>query len=155
MGYKLDILKMLLKRTDPAFKKQIKTTKIDGKKVKYTQIVKQTPTVVFENGYGVSMTLWDELFLEISKTNSVFAYNRNDGRVLKDKVMPSDMVKNLRNLLKDREIKPPYILVGHSLGGLNAQYFARKYPQEVRVWYLSILAIPKILKIHHLSLKVK
>ena len=131
MGYKFDMIKMLLKRTNPAFKKQIKITLIDGKKVKYAQIDNQTPTVVFENGFGVGMRFWDEVFLEISKTNSVFAYNRQDNRVLKDKIMPSDMVKYLRNILKDRGIKPPYLLVGHSLGGLNAQYFAKKYPQEV------------------------
>ena len=131
MGYKFDILKMLLKRTNPTFKKQIKTTKISGKKIKYAQIDKQTPTVVLENGFGVSMTLWDEIFLEISKTNSVFAYNRQDNRVLKDKIMPSDMVEHLRNILENRGIKPPYLLVGHSLGGLNVQYFAKKYPQEV------------------------
>ena len=84
MGYKFDIIKMLLKRTKPAFKKSISTTKIKQKKIKYAQIENQTPTVVFENGFGVSMTLWDEVFLEISKTNSVFAYNRQDNRVLKD-----------------------------------------------------------------------
>ncbi len=131
MGYKFDIIKMLLKRTKPAFKKSISTTKIKQKKIKYAQIENQTPTVVFENGFGVSMTLWDEVFLEISKTNSVFAYNRQDNRVLKDKIMPSDMVEHLRAILKDRDIKPPYILVGHSLSGLNVQYFIKKYPQEV------------------------
>ena len=131
MGYKFDMIKMLLKRTKSAFKKQISTTKINQKKISYAQIDKQTPTVVFENGFGVGMRFWDEVFLEISETNSVFAYNRQDNRVLKDKIMPSDMVENLRNILKDRGIKSPYLLVGHSLGGLNAQYFAKKYPQEV------------------------
>jgi len=29
------------------------------------------------------------------------------------------------------DIRPPYILVGHSLGGLYVQMFARKYPREV------------------------
>ena len=131
MGYKFDMIKMLLKRTNSVFKKQIKTTKINQKKIKYAQIDKQTPTVIFENGFGVNMKLWDEVFLEISKTNSVFAYNRKDNRILKDKILTSDMVAHLREILKDREIKPPYVLVGHSLGGLNMQYFAKKYPQEV------------------------
>ena len=31
----------------------------------------------------------------------------------------------------DRGIEPPYVLVGHSLGGLYMQYFARNYPLEV------------------------
>jgi pimeloyl-ACP methyl ester carboxylesterase len=33
--------------------------------------------------------------------------------------------------LKSREVKPPYVLVGHSFGGLLMQLFARKYPEEV------------------------
>lgn len=131
MGYKFDMIKMLLKRTNSAFKKQIKITKINKKKIKYAQIDNQTPTVIFENGFGVNMKLWDEVFLEISKINSVFAYDRKDNRILKDKILTSDMVVHLREILKDREIKPPYVLVGHSLGGLNMQYFAKKYPEEV------------------------
>ena len=126
MGYKFDMIKMLLKRTNSAFKKQIKITKINKKKIKYAQIDNQTPTVIFENGFGVNMKLWDEVFLEISKINSVFAYDRKDNRILKDKILTSDMVVHLREILKDREIKPPYVLVGHSLGGLNMQYFAKK-----------------------------
>ena len=131
MGFRFDMIKMLLKRADPAFKRQIKTINIKNKKVKYAQIDKQTPTIVFENGFGVGMKLWNKIFLEISKTNIVFAYDRSDRQILKDNIMTSDMVEHLRALLKERGVKPPYILVGHSLGGLNVQYFAKKYPQEV------------------------
>ena len=41
------------------------------------------------------------------------------------------VVAELRAELKSRNIEPPYILVGHSLGGLYMQYFARNYPREV------------------------
>jgi pimeloyl-ACP methyl ester carboxylesterase len=34
----------------------------------------------------------------------------------------------LNSLLERAVADPPYILVGHSLGGLNAQYFAYRYP---------------------------
>ena len=34
----------------------------------------------------------------------------------------------LIKLLKQKNIKPPYIVVGHSYGGLYVDYFARKYP---------------------------
>jgi pimeloyl-ACP methyl ester carboxylesterase len=40
-------------------------------------------------------------------------------------------VAELRAELKRRNINPPYVLVGHSLGGLYMQYFARNYPNEV------------------------
>jgi pimeloyl-ACP methyl ester carboxylesterase len=37
-------------------------------------------------------------------------------------------VIELRNLLEKAGVEPPYVLVGHSLGGLNAQYFANQFP---------------------------
>jgi pimeloyl-ACP methyl ester carboxylesterase len=41
------------------------------------------------------------------------------------------IVKELREELERRNIRPPYVLVGHSLGGLYMQYFARNFPAEV------------------------
>jgi pimeloyl-ACP methyl ester carboxylesterase len=40
-------------------------------------------------------------------------------------------VEDLRVLLKSQDLRPPYVLVGHSAGGLYVQLFARKYPGEV------------------------
>jgi pimeloyl-ACP methyl ester carboxylesterase len=41
------------------------------------------------------------------------------------------IVAELRAELQRRLIPPPYVVVGHSLGGLYAQYFARQFPSEV------------------------
>ena len=41
------------------------------------------------------------------------------------------MVQELRALLRARQLPPPYVLVGHSLGGLYMQLYARQYPAEV------------------------
>jgi pimeloyl-ACP methyl ester carboxylesterase len=41
------------------------------------------------------------------------------------------IVSELREELKRRGVLPPYVLVGHSLGGLYMQYFARQFPQEI------------------------
>jgi len=131
MGYKLDVLKLLFKRANPAFKKHVNKEKIDNQVIKYAQIDNKEPTVVFENGLGMGMKYWDEVFLEIGKTNTVFAYNRKDDKILKNKSMSTDKVELLRKLLLKRGLKPPYVLVGHSLGGLYMQYYARKYPDEV------------------------
>jgi pimeloyl-ACP methyl ester carboxylesterase len=38
----------------------------------------------------------------------------------------------LRQVLKHKGLKSPYVLVGHSLGGLSMQLFARAHPDEVR-----------------------
>ena len=40
-------------------------------------------------------------------------------------------INELRLLLQKEGIEPPYILVGHSLGGLIIRYYAHKYPNEV------------------------
>src|SRR5262245_4450557 len=42
-----------------------------------------------------------------------------------------ERVADLHALLQASQTKPPYILVGHSYGGLLVRRFARKYPQEV------------------------
>jgi len=131
MGYKLDIVKLLLKRANPAFKKYVKKEKVDNQVIKYAQVNNAGTTVVFDNGLGMGMKYWDEVFLEIAKTNTVFAYNRKDDKILKNKTMSTEKVELLRKLLLKRGLKPPYLLVGHSLGGLYMQYYARKYPDEV------------------------
>jgi len=131
MGYKLDALRLLFKRANPAFKKYVKKEKIENQVIKYAQIDKKEPTVIFDNGLGMGMKYWDEVFLEIGKTNTVFAYNRKDDKILKNRSMSTDKVELLRKLLLKRGLKPPYVLVGHSLGGLYMQYYVRKYPDEV------------------------
>jgi pimeloyl-ACP methyl ester carboxylesterase len=92
------------------------------------------PAVVLLNGAGVTLEGWRGLYPAIESIGTVFAWNRFG-------VRGSDMprlaqsgavvVASLRELLAYAGLKPPYILVGHSLGGLYANLFARLYPQEV------------------------
>ncbi|WP_042478946.1 alpha/beta hydrolase [Bacillus ndiopicus] len=42
-----------------------------------------------------------------------------------------DVVNDLLHIFEELQIKPPYILVGHSFGGLNMRLFASKYPEKV------------------------
>lgn len=42
-----------------------------------------------------------------------------------------ELLKELRQILKQEKINPPYILVGHDIGGLYMLLFAKKYPEEV------------------------
>lgn len=41
------------------------------------------------------------------------------------------MVEDLRAVLAAVQARPPYVLVGHSVGGFNVRLFAGKYPDEV------------------------
>ena len=92
------------------------------------------PVVVFENGLSSQKEVWAAVQTEVAKTHTVFAYDRsgqgassssNESRI------GSRIVEDLRALLKTQHLERPYVLVGHSLGGLYMQLFARKYPQEV------------------------
>jgi pimeloyl-ACP methyl ester carboxylesterase len=56
------------------------------------------------------------------------------------------IVEELRRNLKHKGLSPPYILVGHSLGGLYMQLFARRYPQEVSGIVLVDSLYPKVVK---------
>jgi pimeloyl-ACP methyl ester carboxylesterase len=94
-----------------------------------------TSTVILEAGLGDTMDVWKDIQPRIAAgcTRTV-AYNRAGYQGSDPAEGPRDsetIVAELRAELKRRNIAPPYILVGHSLGGLYMQYFARNYPKEV------------------------
>jgi pimeloyl-ACP methyl ester carboxylesterase len=106
----------------------------DNRKVEYILASHGAPTVVFENGLGGTFDWWAKVFPEISKKATAFAYNRPGTGKSEAAVTPRDgahIVDELRGLLKSKGLNPPYVLVGHSLGGLYMQYFARRFPDEV------------------------
>lgn len=108
--------------------------KIGNRNVEFALTRHDTIPVIFENGLGGRMEWWKEVLPEISKDTTTFAYNR-PGYGNSDPVStPRDgsrIVEELRTLLHSKGVKPPYILVGHSLGGLYMQLFARRYPEEI------------------------
>jgi pimeloyl-ACP methyl ester carboxylesterase len=108
---------------------------VDQRHIEYALIKGGAPVVVFENGLGASMQSWDKVFRATGKDATVFAYNRPGYGNSDPAVTPRDgahIVDELRALLREQGLMPPYVLVGHSLGGLYMQLFARKYPEEVR-----------------------
>lgn len=92
------------------------------------------PAVVFENGMASSFGSWDMVAEEISKTNAVFRYNRpRIGESENDSLPPTTahIVNNLRKMLLQKGLKPPYLLVSHSFGGAYIRSFASMYPNEI------------------------
>lgn len=108
--------------------------KVDQRQIEYALIKGGSPVVVFENGLGAPMRSWNKVFTEIGRDATVFAYNRPGYGNSDPSTTPRDgahIVDELRVLLRSQGLSPPYVLVGHSLGGLYMQWFARKYPDEV------------------------
>lgn len=103
-------------------------------KVEYVLVRHGPPAVVFENGLGAKLGTWDQVFADISKDATVFAYNRPGYGASEAATTPRDgehVVEELRALLRSHDLMPPYVLVGHSAGGLYMQWFARRHPEEV------------------------
>jgi pimeloyl-ACP methyl ester carboxylesterase len=128
------ILSLLILLSGCATLPNAKTDEINNRRVEYSLIRNGASTVVFENGLDGKMNWWRKVIPEISKDATTFAYNR-PGYGRSDLVStPRDglhTVEELRTILKSKGLEPPYVLVGHSYGGLLIQLFARKYPDEV------------------------
>lgn len=92
------------------------------------------PTVIFESGQGGGYSDWANVQPEIAKITRTFSYDRAGlGGSDKSKLPRTalNQVKELHELLKNSKTKGPYIIVAHSIGGLNARLFADVYPNEV------------------------
>lgn len=93
-----------------------------------------TPTVILESGYGLSSRTWKRVEEGLSTFARVLVYDRAGLGNSQRGDQPQHSIQNvanLRALLKADDIQPPYILVGHSYGGINARLFAHTYPEEV------------------------
>jgi len=100
-------------------------------------------TIIFENGSINTAEEWkkNKNFLDcVNQYGGVFMYDHNglgksppDLSTSVENPITTKLINNkLMVLLHERHIKPPYILVAHSYGGLYAGYFARKYPNLVK-----------------------
>ena len=96
---------------------------------------KGSPTVVLETGLGAPSEYWVPIQQEVAGLTRVCRFDRaGRGKSNPAPTTPrtcADMVSDLRALLHNAGIPAPYILVGNSLGGMNARLYAHRHPEEV------------------------
>lgn len=111
---------------------------VGGYKLHYYAIGenKGMPTILLESGSGTpsSFSDWRYIQPELAKLTRVISYDRA-GYGWSDEAgnvrSSQQIVNDLHTMLAKAGEKGPYILVGHSFGGLNVQLFAKQYPSEV------------------------
>jgi pimeloyl-ACP methyl ester carboxylesterase len=108
---------------------------VDGHKMYYLVEGKGPVAVIFESGHDDDHSAWTEIFSSISKLTRVVSYDR----LGMGKSQPSDKARTysqiaieLYEMLKQARIPPPYILVGHSMGGAVIRAFANLYQDETK-----------------------
>lgn len=93
-----------------------------------------SPTVVIDAGLGDWSTTWGFVQEEVAKTTRVCAYDRAGLGWSESGPLPRDAAQHaieLHNLLQNANIPGPYVMVGHSLGGLDIRIFAHDYASDV------------------------
>jgi len=94
-----------------------------------------SPTVVIEAGLGDWSTSWGGYVQpEVAKTTRVCTYDRAGMGWSEAGPLPRDaaqFAEELHTLLQEANIPGPYVMVGHSLGGLVVRVFVHDYASEI------------------------
>jgi pimeloyl-ACP methyl ester carboxylesterase len=94
------------------------------------------PAVVFDAGHGAGARSWLLVQPELASGVQTVSYDRA-GLARSDLApgpgprMSGQDVDDLRAMLAALEVPLPYVLVGHSYGGMNVRLFAARFPEEV------------------------
>ena len=105
----------------------------EGRSLYVTCVGAGRPTVVLEAGFPGASDTWSDVQPRLGRTSRTCAYDRaglgsspprpgvHDAR---------DEVEDLHRLLRAAHLRSPYVLVGHSYGGMLARLFAHEHPDE-------------------------
>lgn len=102
--------------------------------IAYTLAGHGKPTVVFQSGLGDGKDVWAGVLPDAAKHYTVLAYDRPGYGASPKTAAPRDpctVAEQQHQLLAKLGLKPPYVLVGNSLGGLYQYVYAKLYPQDV------------------------
>lgn len=107
---------------------------VNGRKMHVNCTGQGSPTVILESGLGGGSLDWSLAQPEVAKFARVCSYDRagivwssaGGGRRDADQI-----TSELRETLEAAHLAPPYVLVGHSIGGVYVQSFAARYSADV------------------------
>ncbi len=109
-------------------------TTLEGRVLIYTRGGQGAPVVVLQSGLGDDRLPWAAVQHALQAHYTVLSYDRPGYGGSAGVAGARDactVATELHALLATLGLQPPYILVGHSLGGLYQHAYARLYPQDV------------------------
>jgi pimeloyl-ACP methyl ester carboxylesterase len=92
---------------------------------------------VLDAGLDDGHTIWERIEPPLARKTRTCSYDRSgvgdsDVRPSRPTVVPAEqVVDELHELLGKAEVEAPYVLVGHSLGGLNARLYAARHSEDL------------------------
>jgi len=93
-----------------------------------------SPTVVTESGLGGSSPDWSLVQPIVGENTRICSYDRAGSGWSEEGPAPrtsQQIATELHTLLISADVPGPYVLVGHSAGGMHIQVYASQYPDEV------------------------
>jgi pimeloyl-ACP methyl ester carboxylesterase len=107
---------------------------VGGYKMHINCMGQGSPTVILAAGTADFSTTWAYVQPEVAKLTRVCSYDRAGLGWSEPSPHPLTVkmaVEELHSLLVNARVQGPYVLVGHSLGGMHMRVFAHNYPDEV------------------------
>jgi pimeloyl-ACP methyl ester carboxylesterase len=93
-----------------------------------------SPAVILESGLGDSYVSWRKVQPQIAKFTRVCSYDRAGLGFSDSSSRPRTsrvIAEELHALVRAADLAPPYVLVGHSMGGFDVRLFASLYRSDV------------------------
>lgn len=107
---------------------------VDGHQLHLSCTGSGSPTVVLENGLGLASPAWANVTSSVSATTRICAYDRAGQAWSDDPSSPQDslsIASDLHTLLQRAGETGPFVLAGHSAGGVYAMTYAATYPGDI------------------------
>ena len=126
--------RIALSRAQRQFPPPGRLVSVDGHQMHLNCAGSGSPSVVIDAGNGSFSSEWMPIQLELSATTRVCAYDRAGYGWSEPGPDPRDgaqVVAELNALLRAAGEAGPYVLVGHSLGGVHVRMFAAQNPSQV------------------------
>jgi pimeloyl-ACP methyl ester carboxylesterase len=93
-----------------------------------------SPTVILDSGLGDSYLSWRKVQPEIAKFTRVCSYDRAGLGYSEPSSQPRTskvIAQELHALLRAASVSPPYVIVGHSMGGYDVRVYTSRYRNEI------------------------